>query len=121
MQQSDTETMRPKTQSDEPRPTPATGPKAKPNTSKQTEYVLQVYSFRTNSKAEESARYLKGLNFPSFVVHQEGRDEDRGWFVVYLGPFGDQDTAQRAGSELRAATGSPSVMRERIPTVTQED
>ncbi len=78
------------------------------------EYLLQVYSFRTSAKAEEGARELKGLNFPSFVVHHPGLD-DEGWYVVYLGPFGDSEAARRTGTELQAATGAAPVLRERVP------
>jgi cell division septation protein DedD len=93
----------------DPAPTAPALPAAAP--SKPAEYALQVYSFRTSNKAEESAKYLRGLNFPSFVSRQEG--EDDGWYVVYVGPFGDPEAARKTGSELRAATGSMAVLRER--------
>jgi general secretion pathway protein A len=80
---------------------------------KPVDYVLQVYSFRTMGRAEESAGDLKGMSFPSFVVHQPGM-EDEGWYVVYVGPFGDLETARRAGTGLQAATGTTPVLRERI-------
>ncbi len=93
-----------------PSPSPAaTGP----TPSKPAEYVLQTYSFRTSNKAEEGARQLKELNFPSFVVHHAGEDDD-GWYVVYVGPFDDAEAARRTGSDLQAATGAAPVLRERV-------
>jgi general secretion pathway protein A len=83
------------------------------------EYALQVYSFRTSYKAEESAGELRGMRFPSFVVHQPGEADD-GWYVVYVGPFGDADTARRKGSDLQAATGAMPVLRERVAGQTKE-
>lgn len=83
-----------------------------PASVKPMDYVLQVYSFRTMGRAEESAGELKGMSFPSFVVHQPGT-EDEGWYVVYVGPFNDLETARRTGSGLQAATGTSPVLRER--------
>jgi general secretion pathway protein A len=90
-------------------------PKAQGTTS---QYLLQVHSLKDRDIAYQSVEELRALNLPSFLEYQSvGGDE--GWYVVYTGPFSDLETAQRANSEIRAATGASPILRERF--VRQEN
>jgi general secretion pathway protein A len=94
-------------------PALSTVPRPAPESRTKREYVLQVHTFPDADTAEQSAKELKALNLPSFVVHRAA-DGDSGWYGVYVGPFSELDAAQRADSEIRAATGAIPILRERI-------
>jgi len=88
-----------------PRPAPESGAKR--------EYLLQVYTFPDADTAGQSAKELKALDLPSFVVHRAAAG-DSGWYGVYVGPFSELDAVQRVDAEIRAATGAAPILRERI-------
>ncbi len=91
-------------------------------TQKPTEYFLQVYSFRNAASAEETMKQMKGLNLPCFIEYR-AVEGDNGWYGVYVGPFDDLGKAQRADLDVRAATGTSPVLRERVarPAKTTPD
>jgi general secretion pathway protein A len=84
-----------------PLPEAASGPSAQA----QGTYSIQVHSFKSRQVADEAVSELQRDGYSA-------RIRPRGaWFVIFVGPFGDYDSARESAAELAGKYGATPIIR----------
>jgi general secretion pathway protein A len=78
---------------------------SEPGTQAHGSYLIQVHSFKSRQVADETIAKMRRDGYPALI-------RSRGaWSVIFVGPFGDYESARESAAELAGKYGASPIIR----------